>query len=40
MNMGFHLNLKDICKNIADVIFTLDVLQDFNNDDKFRLHMY
>ena len=29
MNMGYHSNLKDICKNIADFIFTLDVLQFF-----------
>ena len=34
MNMGYHSNLSDICKNIADFIFTLDVLQFFNNDKK------
>ena len=28
------------CKNIADFIFTLDVLQFFNNDEKSRVHMY
>ena len=27
-------------KNIADFIFTLDVLQFFNNDEKSRVHMY
>ena len=26
--------------NIADFIFTLDVLQFFNNDEKSRVHMY
>ena len=40
MNMGCHSNLQDICKNIADFIFTLDVLQFFNNDEKSRVHMY
>ena len=40
MNMGYHSNLYDICKNIADFIFTLDVLQFFNNDEKSRVHMY
>ena len=40
MNMGYHSNLSDICKNIADFIFTLDVLQFFNNDEKSRVHMY
>ena len=29
MNVGYHTNLKDICKNIADFIFTLDVLDAF-----------
>ena len=38
--MGYHSNLQDICKNNADVIFTLDVLQFFNNDDNSRVHMY
>ena len=27
MNMGYHSNLQDICKNMALFIFTLDVLQ-------------
>ena len=40
MNMGYHSNLLDISKNIADFIFTLDVLQFFNNYKKSRVHMY
>ena len=39
MNMGYHSNLY-ICKNITDFIFTLDVLQFFNSDEKSRVHMY
>ena len=34
MNMGYHSNLQNICKNMADFIFTLDVLQFFNSDEK------
>ena len=42
MNMGYHSNLQDICKNMAVFIFTLDVLVFFflNNDEKSWVHMY
>ena len=29
MNIGYHSNLLDICKNIGDFIYTLAVLQCF-----------
>ena len=31
---GVSVKSVRICKNIADLVFTLDVLQFFNNDEK------
>ena len=32
MNMGYHSNLWDICKNMANFIVTVDVFDFLNND--------